>query len=202
MSNEYYGVASTPMDDYLAHYGVRGMKWGVRKAIHKGTDKAMEKAYKKASKKLKKLTAKADLQNQTNEYKYHTRKMFRNFAGGIGASLGSLGAAKLATTKGFHTVSGSGNHLKYTEFPGLTGTAKTAAVGTSVGLAALGAGLVGKEAYHAGKAIAAMYRTTTKGHAKAVAKRDAWKKEMKSAFKGTQYDASGSVKKKKKRVNV
>jgi len=92
--------------------------------------------------------------------------------------------------------------LRYTEFPGLTGNAKNAAIGSSIGLAALGAGLIGKEGYHAGKAIAAMYRTTEKGHAKAVAKRDAWKKEMKSAFKGTQYDASGSVRKKKKRVNA
>lgn len=31
--NEYYGIASTPTEDFLAHYGVKGMKWGVRKAI-------------------------------------------------------------------------------------------------------------------------------------------------------------------------
>lgn len=29
--NEYYGIASTPTDDFLAHYGIKGMKWGVRK---------------------------------------------------------------------------------------------------------------------------------------------------------------------------
>lgn len=33
--NEYYGIASTPTDDFLAHYGIKGMKWGVRKAISK-----------------------------------------------------------------------------------------------------------------------------------------------------------------------
>ena len=27
-SNEYYGVATTPTSDFLAHYGVQGMKWG------------------------------------------------------------------------------------------------------------------------------------------------------------------------------
>ena len=28
--NDYYGV-STPTDDFIAHYGIKGMKWGVRK---------------------------------------------------------------------------------------------------------------------------------------------------------------------------
>ena len=30
--SEYYGV-STPTEDFISHYGVKGMKWGVRKAI-------------------------------------------------------------------------------------------------------------------------------------------------------------------------
>jgi len=33
--SEYYGVASTPTEDFLAHYGVKGMKWGVRKKPEK-----------------------------------------------------------------------------------------------------------------------------------------------------------------------
>lgn len=31
--SEYYGV-STPSSDFLAHYGVKGMKWGVRKIVN------------------------------------------------------------------------------------------------------------------------------------------------------------------------
>lgn len=31
--NEYYGASTTSTEDFLAHYGVKGMKWGVRKMI-------------------------------------------------------------------------------------------------------------------------------------------------------------------------
>ena len=55
MNNEYYGAPSTPTEDFLAHYGVKGMKWGVRKAIERGSDRALRRQYKKASKKLAKL---------------------------------------------------------------------------------------------------------------------------------------------------
>ena len=55
MDNEYYGAASTPTEDFLAHYGVRGMKWGVRKAIQKGNDRALRRQRIKAEKKLNKL---------------------------------------------------------------------------------------------------------------------------------------------------
>lgn len=59
MTNEYYGVASTPMDDYLAHYGVRGMKWGVRRALARRDAAGLGKQYKRAEKKLAKLEKKA-----------------------------------------------------------------------------------------------------------------------------------------------
>ena len=37
-------------------------------------------------------------------------------------------------------------------------------------------------------------RTTKEGHAKAVANRDAWQREMRLAFKGTKYDFGNSKK--------
>lgn len=55
MINEYYGVASTPTEDFLTHYGVQGMKWGVRKAIARGNEKALDRHFRKAAKKLAKL---------------------------------------------------------------------------------------------------------------------------------------------------
>ena len=193
MSNEYYGVASTPMDDFLAHYGVRGMKWGVTKAIHKGTDKAMTKVYKKAQKKLEKLQKEADTNYQKNEIAYHKRKAISS------AAVAPIGVA------GTHF----GNKAAYYEarkaselgkkMPATFGQIGSAvATGASM-LATLGA--AGKSGYHTGKAIRAKHLTTAKGHAKAVAKRDNWAKEMNSTFKSVGYDASsGSLKNKRKKT--
>ena len=56
MNNEYYGAPSTPTSDFLAHYGVLGMKWGIRRAAKKGTTYSYQshatKKYKKAAAKL------------------------------------------------------------------------------------------------------------------------------------------------------
>ena len=49
----YYGV--TRSSEYLAHYGIKGMKWGVRKAKYYGNDKSLERHYRKAARKLAKL---------------------------------------------------------------------------------------------------------------------------------------------------
>lgn len=50
---EYYAVERSP--EYLMHFGVRGMKWGIRKAINK-TGRPRSKAYADAQKKLKRAT--------------------------------------------------------------------------------------------------------------------------------------------------
>lgn len=52
MSN-YYGVVRT--DEYLAHYGIKGMRWGVQKAVKKGSIRAYNRQYKKAMKHLNRL---------------------------------------------------------------------------------------------------------------------------------------------------
>ena len=51
--SEYYAVVRST--DHLAHYGVKGMKWGVRKAIARGNQKALDRHFRKAAKKLAKL---------------------------------------------------------------------------------------------------------------------------------------------------
>lgn len=50
---EYYAVQRST--DHLAHYGVKGMKWGVRKAIATGNQRALDRHFRKAAKKLRKL---------------------------------------------------------------------------------------------------------------------------------------------------
>lgn len=47
---EYYAVERSP--EYLAHYGVKGMKWGVRKAIERLGLRPKSAAYRSAKKKL------------------------------------------------------------------------------------------------------------------------------------------------------
>jgi hypothetical protein len=61
--------------------------------------------------------------------------------------------------------------------------------GSSLHAAVIGGGFgaLGSAAQAKIRAERAKHLTTPEGHAKAIAKRDAWKKEMKSAFAGTSY---------------
>lgn len=83
--HEYYGVSSTPTSDYLAHYGIRGMKWGVRKAIKSGDTQKLNKQYQKAQKKLAKLEKQAS-------------KTKKNAVKSAAYGAGALAAGKLALT--------------------------------------------------------------------------------------------------------
>lgn len=51
--SEYYAVERT--GDHLKHYGIKGMRWGVRKAVLLGNEKKLDRHFKKAAKKLSKL---------------------------------------------------------------------------------------------------------------------------------------------------
>lgn len=82
---EYYGAASTPTSDYLAHYGIRGMKWGVRKAIKSGDTQKLNRQYQKAQKKLAKLEKQAT-------------KTKKNAVKSAVYGAGALAAGKLAVT--------------------------------------------------------------------------------------------------------
>ena len=52
--SEYYAVVRST--DHLAHYGVKGMKWGVRRVLSTGNERALDRHFRKAARKLKKLT--------------------------------------------------------------------------------------------------------------------------------------------------
>lgn len=92
MENEYYGAASTPTEDYLAHYGIKGMKWGVRKAIASGNAKALGRQYRKAQKKLAKLEKRAS-----------SGKKYAKRAALLGAGAAAAGGLAAAGTQGVGT---------------------------------------------------------------------------------------------------
>lgn len=87
---KYYAIERS--SDYLAHYGVRGMKWGVRKAIASGNSKRLARQYTKAQKRLNKLNQKADskyLINRANELDKISKKA-RNI-GRVGLGVATVG---------------------------------------------------------------------------------------------------------------
>lgn len=94
--NEYmYAIERDPA--YLAHYGIKGMKWGVRKAIERGNDRALGRQYRKAQKKLAKLEKRA-----ANGSKYARR------AARLGAGAALAGGAAALGTSGISQVIGKG----------------------------------------------------------------------------------------------
>lgn len=85
MYNDDYMYAIERSDEYLAHYGIRGMKWGVRKARERGNAAGLSRQYAKAQKKLAKLENRAA---KADKYKKRAVRM------GIGAAAaGGLAAA-------------------------------------------------------------------------------------------------------------
>lgn len=201
MNNEYYGAASTPTEDFFAHYGVRGMKWGVTKALHKGTDKALKKEYAKAQKKLSKLKDEADISKQKTEIKYHGKKALTSGLAGVG--LGGLTVAGLKNlnyniaNSPYETITNK-NHTTHIIHPSTSakisgGLTAASALGT--------VGLLGKSGYHTGMAIRSKYKTTSKGHKKAVEKYSNFRNAVNEAFSGTKYGKKGVPSTKKRRKN-
>ena len=135
-----YMYAIERSDDYLAHYGVRGMKWGVRKAIASGNSARLSRQYAKASKKLAKLekrAAKAD--------KYRRRAIGYGVgaaaAGGL-AALGTGGAGRLVAKAG--DTAASASHTIGKAMINIPGTNRVAQNLHRAGSAMMTAGGVGK----------------------------------------------------------
>lgn len=105
MYNDYmYAVDRS--DEYLAHYGIKGMKWGVQKAIASGNSNKLARQYKKAQKKLAKLEKRA-----ANGSKYAKRAAALGagaaLAGGA-AALGTAGVSRLVSRGGVAVGKASG----------------------------------------------------------------------------------------------
>lgn len=160
--SEYYGV-STPTSDFLAHYGVKGMKWGVRKAIQKANVEKLKEHHRKAEKKLYSLQNKANLL---------TKKSEQRNGYGLAAFGGALaGAGTAANLLAIKSLKKNGRAL----------ISPTVAISAPV-LGALSVGVGAKQA------ISARRLSKAKGHAKAVKKVNDWQKSMKDTFKGTSFE--------------
>lgn len=153
---EYYAVERS--SEYLMHYGVKGMKWGVRKARESGNERALSRHYAKAEKKYEKLIKRADIPTAANNAYLH-RAISRGAMGVTGVQAGLSGA--LLAEQGVK---------------GLPLAAFT--TGPSAAIAA-----VSRINYLRNK-----HKLTTKGHNKAVQKVRNWESEASKAFKGTKYE--------------
>ena len=81
---QYYGVERS--EEYLEHYGIKGMKWGVQKAKETGNTSSLDRHYLKAKKKLAKLSLNADREASRKIYNAAKTRMAR---GSLGSALGS-----------------------------------------------------------------------------------------------------------------
>lgn len=88
---EYYAVERSP--EYLAHYGIKGMRWGVRKAIERGNSKRLARHWAKAQKKLAKLNKKADVNaSRLEAEKYDKASKGAKIAGRAALGVAALGS--------------------------------------------------------------------------------------------------------------
>ena len=154
----YYGIQRS--DTSLAHYGVKGMKWGVRKAIERGNAKRLDRHYRKAARKLQLLTARSDRNLVKTAGKEVRRRIVPD------ALLGGLASA--AGTYAINPHVSQAARLKYA---GLVGGAMAGANVLADGIQAAHLARLGSK----------------RGNAKQMAKRKAFEKEMRKAFKGTSY---------------
>lgn len=102
--NDYmYAIERNP--DYLAHYGIRGMKWGVRKAIKSGNAAKLGRQYAKAQKKLAKLEKRA---GNTGKYARRAALMGAGAAaaGGLAAA-GTGGVSRLMNAASYGMSKGA-----------------------------------------------------------------------------------------------
>ncbi len=132
MYNNDYMYAIERNDEYLAHYGIRGMKWGVRKAIASGNSARLGRQYAKAQKKLAKLEKRA-----SNSKKYARRAALMGAgaaaAGGLAAAgTGGVAAASRGLGKGLHAVGNLAG--AYGRTPGKMNPIKRASTSAAVGI--------------------------------------------------------------------
>ena len=154
--SSYYGV--TRSSEYLAHYGVKGMKWGVRKAKETGNSKALDRHWRKANRKLNRLNKKANWDQQKRKKDIADYATAYNQALGLSATAGAL----IAKDK----IPANKKLFAYTVGPLAATLASTPSIIKSAN---------------------AKKRLLPEGHKKAVNDAQVWAKEMNRVFHKTKY---------------
>lgn len=134
-----YMYAIERSDEYLAHYGIRGMKWGVRKAIASGNGRRLGRQYAKAQKKLAKLEKRAA-----------SGKKYAKRAAMLGAGAAAAGGLAVAGTSGIANAIGKGGFAAGKAMRGF-GDSVMRPVGNS--MARLGGRIKNKKLAEAGIAV-------------------------------------------------
>jgi hypothetical protein len=159
MTYNNYMYAIDRSDKYLEHYGIKGMKWGVRKAIESGNRVALSRQYKRAARKLAKLSLNANRNLHRERYKEARKKIL---SGAISSALVSAaGTGALNKIRGIPT--GPSLHM----------------AGLAAGAGALGGALLNA------KGVMSRRYITRRGHEKAISKRNEFRKEMEKTFRNT-----------------
>lgn len=81
---QYYAVIRS--DDFLAHYGIKGMRWHMKKAIEKGNVHSYKRYRKKAEKKLKRF------EKQASNGPRYSKRALQNVIG-LGTAVGKMAFA-------------------------------------------------------------------------------------------------------------
>jgi hypothetical protein len=230
-------------ENYLAHYGVKGQRWGIRKyqnedgsltqlgkehySVGSGGNEKFDKSYRKETKKFQKLSDKADIDVQKEQAKIHDERAKKAAKIGVKAGLtaasligvGNLAANKLTdlSNRDFRNImalnsaekklfrdydvynfsSEVNNIEKVRDSIGRSARsrddawkiAEPFALTAVLGASAAAATGLGYAAYNKIAAGVNKHRLTDKGHAKAVAKRDAQYKKITNMVKDTPYAA-------------
>lgn len=169
--SEYYAVQRS--GDHLTHYGVKGMKWGVRRALAYGNDKALDRHFRKAAKKLSTLQ---DIGLNSKKYAVKSAA-YGAAAAGTGTlavkglnfklRLPGMRSVKVTAPKGTEYVSKVANSIDFR------------APKARIGLGVVAAGLAAKSAQNAYRA-----KNAPKYREKAYEMKNA----MDEVFSGTKYE--------------
>lgn len=172
--DHYYGVVRSDSNT-LSHYGIKGMRWGVRKAIKNKDVALLSKHHSKAMHKLAKLKTRADVKEQKENAKAYAA------LGALGIGAGALGGlASYGIVKGQVAAQRA-----------LMPNSKTVTLLHPVGLYGMSALSAGGGLASLGASVASAYRSTKHGNKNAIKKYNKFKTEMNNTFKGTRFGKNG-----------